>query len=100
MHWIRAEGINSVTIKAFDDNRLGMALLPGCSDLKIAKGFRELYRIMNNEAMWGKSFCREIRPSWRYKPFSEAWPSNGIDAAQEEDVFEVRKGRVRAAFQP
>ena len=28
-----------------------MALLPGCSDLKIAKGYRELYRIMNNEAM-------------------------------------------------
>lgn len=28
-----------------------MALLPGCSDLKIAKGFRELYRIMNNETM-------------------------------------------------
>ncbi len=51
MHWIRAEGINSITIKAFDDNRLGMALLPGCSDLKIAKGFRELYRIMNNETM-------------------------------------------------
>lgn len=51
MHWVRAEGINSVTIKAFDDNRLGMALLPGCSDLKIAKGFRELYRIMNNEAI-------------------------------------------------
>ena len=51
MHWVRAEGINSVTIKAFDDNKLGMALLPGCSDLKIAKGFRELYRIMNNEAM-------------------------------------------------
>ena len=50
MHWVRAEGINSVTI-AFDDNKLGMALLPGCSDLKIAKGFRELYRIMNNEAM-------------------------------------------------
>lgn len=51
MHWIRAEGINSVTIKAFDDNRLGAALLPGCSDLRIAKGFRELYRILSNETI-------------------------------------------------
>ena len=51
MHWIRAEGTNSVTIKVFDDNRLGAALLPGCSDLRVTKGFRELYRIMNNEAM-------------------------------------------------
>lgn len=51
MHWVRAEGINSVTIKAFDDNRLGMALLPGCGDLRIAKGFRELYRILSNEAI-------------------------------------------------
>lgn len=51
MHWIRAEGINSVTIKVFDDNRLGAALLPGCGDLRIAKGFRELYRILSNETI-------------------------------------------------
>lgn len=51
MHWIGAEGTNSVTIKVFDDNRLGAALLPGYSDLRITKGFRELYRIMSNEAM-------------------------------------------------
>ena len=61
MHWIRAEGINSVTIKVFDDNRLGAALLPGCSDLRIAKGFREFYLIMSHEAMGSRfagRFCQ------------------------------------------
>ena len=53
MHWIRAEGINSVTIKVFDDKRLGAALLPGCSDFRTAKGSREFCRIMSNEAMGG-----------------------------------------------
>lgn len=51
MHWIRAESVNSVTMKVFDDNRLGAALLPGCSDLRFAKGFLEFYSIINNEAM-------------------------------------------------
>ena len=51
MHWIRAEGVNSVTIKVFDDSRLGATLLPGCGDLRIVKGFREFYRVMSNKVM-------------------------------------------------
>ena len=37
--------------KSVRRNRLGTALLLGCSDLKIAKGSREFYRIMSNETI-------------------------------------------------
>lgn len=71
MHWIRAEGVNSVTIKVFDDNRLGAALLPVCSDLRIAKGFREFYRIMSNKVM-GEAVLQGDSAKLAFKPFLEA----------------------------
>lgn len=37
--------------KSVRRNRLGTALLLGCSDLKIAKESREFYRIMSNETI-------------------------------------------------
>ena len=56
--------------KSVRRNRLGTALLLGCSDLKIAKGSREFYRIMSNETIGEATVPAETPAPHRISPTS------------------------------
>ena len=68
--------INPVIVKMFGrDDRARRDLLPGHTDSEIANGFRELYRLMCNEAMGKSRYVWGFDQTGVIGPFLEANPA-------------------------